>query len=111
MSDSDKENKGMDLPPEVLEYIKKKIEEDRKKEEKKEREKALQELKKYVPHLIDVPDDAEPRHIRAIAAFLSKCRYKPREQRPSLIADMKKNLTLWILLGAIAIVGVLGVIF
>ncbi len=109
MSDSDKES--VNIPPELIEYIKKKIAEEKKEEEKKEREKAINELKKYVPHLIDVPGDAEPKHIRTIAAFLSKCRYKPREQRPSFTFDVKKNLTLWILLGAIAIVGVLGVIF
>ena len=109
--ENSEEKKVVEIPPELVEYMKKKIEEEKREEEKKEREEALQELKKYIPHLVSVPDDVDAKHIKAIAGFLGRCEYKPREKRPSTKLDFRNNKLAIILLGAIIVVGIIGVIF
>ena len=107
----EEKNEKVVMDPELVEFIKMEIEEKKKEKEREEREEAIQELKKYVPHLVSVPEKYNAQGIRVIAKALSEFQYKPREERPSFIKDAKRNLTVWVLLGAIVVVGIIGVIF
>jgi len=108
-----KEEKKVEIDKELLEFIKMELEEKKRKKEAEERKKAIEELKKYVPNLVDVPDNEEyeARHIRAIAKFLSECKYKPREERPTLIRDLKDNFLILLIFGGMIVIGILGIIF
>ena len=107
----EKDGNKVEIDEVLMQYLMKKIEEDKKREEKEEREKALLELRKYVPHLVDLPDKYAPKHILSVAKMLSEGTYKPREQRRDLKLDLKENKLFLLLLGAIIVVGVLGVVF
>ena len=111
-----KESKNVEekvvMDPELIEFIKMEVEEKKKAREAEERKRALQQLKKYVPNLVNVPDKFTTKNIYSIVKFLKACDIKPdEERRPSFKLDVKRNITFWALLGAIVVVGIVGVIF
>lgn len=99
------------IPPELLEYLREKIEEEKKEKEKKAREEAIMRLKKYLPNLKGVPEKYDAKHLNTIADVLAEFHYDEVQARPNFFKDVKSNAMWWLFLGAIVVVGVLGVIF
>ena len=105
------EENNVAVPEELLEYLRQKIEEEKREKEKKEREEAIQRLRRYIPNLKGVPDKYDAKSLSTIAKALAEFHYDEIEHRPSFIKDVKNNAMWWVLLGAIVIAGVVGVLF
>ena len=98
----------------LIEWAKKKIEEDRKKEEEKKRKEVIERLQRFFPGM-NVPEDLETEDLEkvvdAIEKFAKRCNYEPvvsKTPQISIVEAIKTRIWYLLLGGGIILAGAIG---